>query len=77
MGAGSRKLMHRLLPPYRKITEEEKRKLVEEYGDISLFPTILSTDPVVKALGAKPGDVIEFGRERGGKYYRVVVEAGV
>jgi DNA-directed RNA polymerase subunit H len=43
------------------------------------FPYILSTDPVAKEIGARPGDLIRVTRksETAGSstYYRYVVEA--
>ncbi len=53
---------HYLVPQARIISEEEKKKLVEKYGSLKYFPKILVTDPVVRILRAKPGDVIEFVR---------------
>ena len=59
--------------------EEEVKKLLERYGITKKqLPKILTTDPVVKALGAKVGDVIEIERKSPvagvTKYYRVVVK---
>jgi DNA-directed RNA polymerase subunit H (RpoH/RPB5) len=68
-----------LTPPARILSEEEKVKLFEKYGITQPekeMPLILSTDPVVVALKAKKGDVIEFDREDYTgkyKYYRYVV----
>ncbi len=66
-----------LTPPVRVLSEEEKREILEKY-EISEehLPKIKLSDPVVKALKAKPGDVLEFMRDDfTGKYpyYRVVV----
>lgn len=70
---------HELVPPHRVLSPEEKEELLKKYGvSIKQLPRILSTDPAVKALKAKPGDVIEIARRSpvAGevKYYRVVVK---
>ncbi|MEM5828324.1 MAG: DNA-directed RNA polymerase subunit RpoH/Rpb5 C-terminal domain-containing protein [Candidatus Aenigmatarchaeota archaeon] len=69
---------HFLSPKYSILSEEEKEELLKKYGaKLSQLPKILVTDPVVKALGAKVGDVIKIERDILGIksiYYRVVVE---
>ena len=70
---------HELVPKHRIMKEEEVKKLLERYGITKKqLPKILTTDPVVKALGAKVGDVIEIERKSPvagvTKYYRVVVK---
>ena len=68
-----------LTPPAKILSEKEKAALFEKYGITQPereMPLILSTDPVVVALKAKKGDVIEFTRsDYTGKYkyYRYVV----
>jgi len=69
---------HRLVPPHKRITKEEVDALLKKYN-ISLLqlPVILLNDPIVKVLGAKPGDVIQI--KRSGTlgeyaYYRRVTE---
>ncbi len=66
-----------LTPPVRVLSEEEKREILEKFSiSEEQLPKIKLSDPVVKALKAKPGDVLEFMREDfTGKYpyYRVVV----
>ena len=70
---------HKWVPKARVLSEEEKEKLLKKYN-ISEFqlPKILKSDPMVKALGAKVGDVIEIIRDSptAGKsiYYRVVID---
>ena len=68
-----------LVPKHRILSEEEKKALLAKYNaKLSQLPRILTTDPVVKALGAKPGDVLEITRKNPEigeyKYYRVVVK---
>ena len=72
-------LEHFLVPKHRILSPEEARKVLEKYRiQPHQLPYILTSDPVVKALGAKPGDIIEIIRESptAGKavYYRIVVE---
>jgi len=71
-------LKHKLVPEHQIMSEEEVEELLKKMG-IKKFqlPWIKSTDPVAKAIGAKPGDVIRIIRESpiAGKtyYYRYVV----
>ncbi|HIQ50129.1 MAG TPA: DNA-directed RNA polymerase subunit H [Nanoarchaeota archaeon] len=72
-------LKHKLVPEHVVLSEEEKRKLLEKYNiSEKQLPKILAKDPVVKAIGAKPGDVIKIIRKSpvAGKviYYRLVIE---
>lgn len=72
-------LQHVLVPRHRLLDEKEKEELFKKYRvKPTQLPRILETDPVVKALGAKKGDVIEIIREEKGcmkpvRYYRIVV----
>lgn len=70
---------HELVPKHRIMSEKEVEELLKKYGVTKKeLPKILDSDPAVKALGAKVGDVIEIQRESpvAGviKYYRVVVK---
>ena len=71
---------HELVPKHEVISEKEKEELIKKYGSLKNFPRIYSTDPQVKLLKAKPGDVIKITRfnEVTGEsiYYRVVIEGG-
>ena len=72
-------LEHFLVPKHRVLPPEEAQKVLEKYRvKPQQLPYILASDPVVKAIGAKPGDIIEIIRdsETAGKavYYRIVVE---
>ena len=72
-------LEHRLVPKHEILSEKEKEELLKKYRiELKHLPRILSTDPVVKAIGAKPGDVLRIIRKSptAGKtvYYRVVVK---
>ncbi len=71
-------LKHKLVPKHRILSENEKEELLKKYNvSLDKLPKILITDPVVKALNAKIGDVIEIERDFEGFksiYYRVVTE---
>ena len=71
-------LKHKLVPKHRILSEKEKEELLKKYNvSLDRLPKILITDPVVKALNAKVGDVIEIERDFEGFksiYYRVVTE---
>ena len=71
---------HYLVPKHRVLSREEAEKVLKKYGVTPFqLPYILVSDPVVKALNAKPGDIIEIVRESptAGKavYYRLVVKS--
>ena len=73
-------LEHRLVPKHIVLSEDEKKEVIEKYagGDPYKLPYILSTDPVVQIIGAKPGDVIKIIRKSSTAgeyiYYRLVVK---
>jgi len=67
-----------LVPKHEILDEEEKRKFIEKYGvSEKQIPKIKSTDPAVKILGAKKGDLIRIIRksQTAGEYiyFRIVV----
>lgn len=69
---------HVLVPKHEVLSKEEAKEIIKKYGgNPYLFPSILADDPVVKALGAKPGDLIKIVRKsptgREAIYYRLVV----
>lgn len=72
-------LNHELVPPHRIMSKKEVKQLRKKYGLKSpkQLPKILVRDPVMIALGAKRGDVIEITRKSSiageTKYYRVVI----
>ena len=68
----------RLVPNSKILSEEETKKLLEQYNiSKQQLPRILLGDPVSKMLKAKIGDVIEFTRTSRtaglSKFYRVVM----
>lgn len=73
-------LSHELVPKHYIVSEEEKQKIIEKYRitKTSQFPMIKASDPVIKAIGAKPGDLIKIIRKsnvaKETVYYRFVVE---
>ncbi|HDH91377.1 MAG TPA: DNA-directed RNA polymerase subunit H, partial [Candidatus Aenigmarchaeota archaeon] len=68
------------VPKHEIISEKEREELIKKYGITSLkqLPRIFTSDPVVKAIGAKPGDIIKITRKSptAGEtvYYRVVIK---
>lgn len=70
---------HKLVPKHEILTEEEKLKMLEQYKVQPYQLThIKASDPAVKAIGAKPGDVVRVIRKSptAGEHiaYRYVVE---
>ncbi|MEM1514264.1 MAG: DNA-directed RNA polymerase subunit H [Candidatus Thermoplasmatota archaeon] len=75
-------LKHILVPQHEVLKEEEVEKLLKAYNiSKENLPRILLDDPVVKAIGAKEGDVIKIIRNSptAGKsvVYRLVVAKGI
>lgn len=71
-------LSYRLVPKMEIVSENVKKQILEKYDleDFEQLPKFKSDDPSVRALGAKPGDVVKIYREDAtGKYvaYRYVV----
>jgi DNA-directed RNA polymerase subunit H len=69
---------HELVPKHEILSEEEKTKLLKKYGiTIKELPRILASDPAIKSLNPKIGDVVKITRKSktAGEsvYYRVVV----
>jgi DNA-directed RNA polymerase subunit H len=70
---------HKLVPKHEILTEEEKTELLARYRvQAYQLPQISSLDPTVKAIGAKPGDILRVTRKSptAGEHiaYRYVVE---
>lgn len=70
---------HKLVPVHEILEEEEKQQLLSKYRVKPYqLPQITSSDPAVKAIGAKPGDVLRVVRKSptAGEHiaYRYVVE---
>jgi DNA-directed RNA polymerase subunit H len=67
-----------LVPKHEVLTTEEANRVLEFYGVTkSELPKIKKTDPAIKKLGVKVGDIIKITRKSptAGKalYYRVVI----
>ncbi len=70
---------HKLVPKHEILTEEEKDQLLAQYKVKPYqLPQIKASDPAVKAIGAKPGDILRIIRKSptAGEHmaYRYVVE---
>ena len=71
---------HELVPQHIRLKKKEVSDFLGKYQiEKHQIPKILETDPAVKAIQAKPGDVIkivrnpEMGEE--GAYYRVIIKS--
>ncbi len=59
---------HWLVPQHRVLPPEEAKKVIDKYAGGSyqtayrIFPKILTSDPAVRILKAKPGQIIEIRR---------------
>jgi len=67
-----------LVPKHEILDEDEKNKLMEKYGvTIKQLPKIKLSDPAVKSIGAKKGDIIKIRRKSPTSndylYYRIVI----
>ncbi len=74
----SKILEHELVPKHEIVSPEEAVEILRRYGiRPEQLPWIRSSDPVVRAIGAKPGDIVKIIRKSptGGEIvvYRYVV----
>jgi len=70
---------HKLVPKHEILTDEEREQLLAQYRvQPYQLPQIKASDPAVKAIGAKPGDMLRIIRKSptAGEHmaYRYVVE---
>lgn len=70
---------HDLVPKHELLNEKEREEVLKGFGiTLKQLPRILETDPMVKILNAKIGDVIMITRKSStageAKYYRVVIK---
>ncbi|MCY0874067.1 MAG: DNA-directed RNA polymerase subunit H [Acidianus infernus] len=56
--------LHSLVPKHEVLSIEEAYKVLKALGvSPEQLPWIKASDPVVKAIGAKPGDIIKITRK--------------
>jgi DNA-directed RNA polymerase subunit H len=68
-----------LVPKHTILNDEEKKQVFEKFNiSSSNLPRISTTDPVVKEMGAKEGDVLKIDRKSpvsgSTTYYRIVAK---
>jgi DNA-directed RNA polymerase subunit H len=73
-------LAHELVPAHKILSDKEAKKVLKAYNiEPDQLPKILDNDPVIKAIGAKPGQIIKIIRksELAGENiaYRLVVDS--
>ena len=73
-------LKHELVPEHIILSDKEAKEVLEKYNvSIDQLPKIFDTDPVVRAIGAKPGQIIKIIRRsptaKKSTAYRVVIES--
>jgi DNA-directed RNA polymerase subunit H len=72
-------LNHELVPEHIILSKEEEKEILDKFKiRPENLPKILISDPVVKAIGAKEGDILKIIRKSKtagtSLYYRVVVK---
>ncbi len=70
---------HIYVPKHEIVQEEDIGKILKNYNaKLEQFPYISVSDPVVKEIGGRPGDLVRISRQSptAGEmsYYRFVVE---
>jgi DNA-directed RNA polymerase subunit H len=70
---------HVLVPKHEILKESEAQELLKLLGvSNEQLPKIKSTDPIVKEIGAKPGDIVKITRKSHTAgisiFYRLVIE---
>lgn len=70
---------HKFVPKHAILNDKEKKELLKKYNiTLNQLPRMITSDPMVKKLDAKVGDVIKITRisSTAGSipYYRVVVK---
>ncbi len=71
---------HALVPKHEILSADDKKTILSQFNATEgQFPYLFSIDPVVREIGAKPGDMIKITRvsDTAGEtsYYRYVVES--
>ena len=72
-------LSHELVPKHEILSEQESEKVLKEYNlKRDQLPKILITDPCVKRINGKVGNIIKITRESPtaglSEFYRIVIE---
>ncbi len=69
---------HVIVPPHKLMTDKEAKELLEELDlKPENLPKILESDPQVKILNGKAGQIVKIDRTENGvkvPYYRIIVE---
>lgn len=70
---------HDMVPKHDLLSEKERDEVLKKFGiTLRQLPRIVDSDPMVKILNAKIGDVVKITRksETAGEaeYYRVVIK---
>ena len=73
----AKKIEHELIPEHAKISDKEKKELLDKYHiSENELPVILSKDAAIAHLDVKPGDIIKVTRNSATAgesiFYRVV-----
>jgi DNA-directed RNA polymerase subunit H len=76
----TRVMDHELVPKHDVLSDDEKKDILTRFNATEeQFPFLFSSDPVVRELKAKPGDMVRITRksDTAGEttYYRFVVES--
>ena len=71
-------LKHKLIPVHTKLSEKDKKEFLEQYKvDPTEIPKIFESDPALRHMDVKPGDIIKIERKSptAGKtvFYRGVI----
>ncbi|WGI17274.1 DNA-directed RNA polymerase subunit H [Methanonatronarchaeum sp. AMET-Sl] len=79
MGKKYNVMDHSLVPKHEIVPEEEAQEILEKHDiEAKNLPKVLKSDPVVKEIGAKSGDILKVTRDSptAGKsvLYRLVVD---
>ncbi|MBN1544162.1 DNA-directed RNA polymerase subunit H [Candidatus Woesearchaeota archaeon] len=56
-------IQHVLIPKHKKLSEKEKKDLLEEYKiTINELPSILKSDPALAGMDLEAGDIVKIER---------------
>lgn len=73
-------LDHEMVPKHMILTEDERKVLLQKYNiQAEWLPLVKASDPVVRAIDGKPGDIVKIMRKSAtaGEYavfYRLVIK---